>query len=69
MHEHEPAAGWTFRREEDGSVTVHGSGHVTLDPAAWASTCAALSARGETGDTVRMARSFHAMQPKRMEMA
>lgn len=67
MHHIEPAAGWRFRREPDGSVAITGHGTTTLDPATWASLCAALSARGETGDTVRMARSFHEMAPKRME--
>jgi hypothetical protein len=67
MSDLEPAPGWRFTREEDGSVTICGTGHVTLDPDVWASTCAALSARGESGDTVRMARSFHAMAPRRME--
>lgn len=68
MHESEPATGWRFTRQPDGAVTITAPFcAVTFTPDAWASTCAALSARGESGDTYRMARAFHEMQPRRME--
>lgn len=61
--------GWHFRRQLDGAVTITGGGQVTLDPDTWASIAAAVSARGETSDTWRMARAFHAMNPASKEAA
>ncbi len=61
--------GWRFSREPDGSVHIQApTGATTIDPDTWASIAAAVSARGETGDTWRMARTFHSMRP-RVEVA
>lgn len=60
--------GWLFRRLPDGSVHIEGpDARTTITPESWALIAASVSARGETGDTFRMARSFHDMQPRRME--
>ena len=56
--------GLSFERMGDGSVfvTYPGDAHegeVTLDADTWASVVAAMSARGETGETFRPAQAFH----------
>jgi hypothetical protein len=58
-------SGWYFRRNPDGSVTVHADDScgeprdVTFDPGTWASAVASVSYAGETGETYRAALSFH----------
>lgn len=58
--------GWTASRTEDGGVHIVGHDgegvavvELMMDDSSWASVVAAVSARGETGETFGEALRFH----------
>lgn len=65
--------GWYFRRDDNGHVTIEVAEsdqvdaplHVaaSFDPDTWASIVAAVSGRGEDGETWNAARSLHMAGP------
>jgi hypothetical protein len=59
--EHHSGDGFYFRRETDGSVRVRVTAQreTTLAANEWASVVAAVSARGDDGETFRAALALH----------